>query len=88
MTVCLSVLAPANAQELAPRPDANAIGTPNKAVIAPPDAPGAPADSSSSGLQIRVPDGFGGLTTLPDGTSVSKRSAVPKVSDPNVDSNE
>jgi hypothetical protein len=88
VTVCLSVLAPANGQELTPRPDPNATGTPDNAVIAPPDASGAPADGSSSGLRIRVPDGFGGVTTLPDGTSESKRSIVPKASDPNVDSNE
>lgn len=88
MTVCLSILAPAHGQELTPRPDANATGTPDNALIAPPDASGAPADRSSSGLRIRVPDGFGGVTTLPDETRESKGSAVPKVSDPNVDSNE
>jgi hypothetical protein len=87
MTVCLSVLAPANGQEPTTPPDANATGALNNAVIIPPDASNVSPDNSSSGLKIRVPDGFGGVTTLPDEMNESERSAIPKVSAPNIDHN-
>jgi len=50
-----------------------------------PDASVGSKNDSSSGLRIRVPDGFGGVTTLPDGLDAPGRSSEPDASNLNAD---
>lgn len=89
-TLCASALVTARAQTQATQPDAsnaNVTGT-----LGAPPSPSDPSrdsvDNATPGLKIKVPDGFGGVTTLPDETNESKTLVNPDVSKPNVDRNQ
>ena len=58
-------LATADAQTPAPPPDLNVTGKPDDTATMDPDTSVGSINNSLSGLRIRVPDGFGGVTTLP-----------------------
>ena len=85
LTLSGPALATADAQTPAPPPDLNVTGKPDDTATMDPDTSVGSINNSSSGLRIRVPDGFGGVTTLPDGLNASKRAPEPDSSNSNAD---
>jgi hypothetical protein len=83
LTLSGPALTTAHGQTQVSHPDVNTTSEPADTTV--PDTSVGSINDSSSGLKIRVPDGFGGVTTVPDDLNASKRVSDPDVSNSNAD---